>query len=451
MAKCFAYFIGFLLIPFSSIGKVWVPSIFSSGMILQRNENVKIWGKSSPRSLIVLRPSWTNETHTYSDDQGCWNIRVKTDNSRDVKHLSICDDSSKIEINNILFGEVWLCSGQSNMAWEIVHKFKSGHKVSCNDATKMTSSSKKHLISYFTVPKRSENKPIQGIDGEWIKATPKTTENCSAVAYSFAEKLSEQLNVPIGIVISAVGGSKIEAWLNKENNNKIGFNPKIRTNSVHYNSMIYPIKGYGIKGVIYYQGESNRHRPERYEVSFPMLIHQWRSDWNKELPFFYAQIAPYHYKDGHSYMIRDIQRRVAEKVSNTGVAILMDLGDENNVHPKTKRPVGHRLANIALHETYGKRLNVMSPIIKKVKAKGGKVEITFNKNIILKRSNEFMISGDNEHFYNANVYQKEDNKLIIDCENVKIPSIIRYAFKNWCIAELYGTDGLPVSSFEIKL
>ncbi|QZT37569.1 sialate O-acetylesterase [Halosquirtibacter xylanolyticus] len=455
MKKLF-YILMMAFMPLCLSAKVWIPKIFSSGMIMQRKDHVRLWGNALPNSKVVIASSWARTIELKTDNEGNWKTVIKTTDNRNNQTLTITDNESKVELNDILFGEVWLCGGQSNMAWKVIQPLKNNRKIECKNAKDMIVSSQKHQIHFFTVGKGASDVPRNDVTGEWIKATPETTADCSAVAYSFAEKLSEELQVPIGLVISAVGGSRIEAWINKENNQLVEIPKELLTSKKLnkkpyglYNAMIYPIQGFGIKGVIYYQGESNRDDADRYSKLFPILIKQWRQNWNKELSFYYAQIAPYDYETGESYKIREVQKDVANTITKTGIAITLDVGEKKSIHPKNKRPVGNRLALLALKKNYNKHgIKAISPQIRKVKLVGRKIELTFDENIFLHGHDEFTISGSNHKFYQAEVKQLGPKKILVFSTEVEVPSIVRYAYSDWCTAQIFNSTGLPVSSFE---
>ncbi|MDC1106006.1 sialate O-acetylesterase [Prolixibacteraceae bacterium] len=446
-----------MIVPYCLNAKVWIPKIFSSGMIMQRKAKVELWGKAIPNALVTIETSWGKDKYVKTDGLGNWRLKLKTSDSRESQQLKIHDSESEVNIKDILFGEVWLCGGQSNMAWKVIQPI-GNHKVECECANDMIATSIEHQIRFFTVGKGASKTPLYDVNGEWKNATPQTTSECSAVAYSFAERLNTDLDVPIGIIVSAVSGSKIEAWLSKENNEKIGMlealrdSPKLNKRPYElYNAMLYPLQGYSIKGMIYYQGESNRDNPKRYETTFPILIEQCRNNWGKKLPFYFVQIAPYDYKAGDGFRIREVQRKVNHRTPNTGIAITLDLGEENTIHPKNKRPVGNRLALLALDNSYSLgEVKGESPKVIKAIFKEDRVVVLLNEEVVLKGSSEFQLGDSNGNFYNAKVTQLNPRKIVLRSSKIIKPSIVRYSFKNWCKAEVFNMSGLPLSSFELE-
>ncbi|TKG92883.1 hypothetical protein EYV94_18085 [Puteibacter caeruleilacunae] len=451
----YLYFIIIALFPMLLQASVSVPPIFSSDMVMQRNESVKIWGKGNPGTTVELVPSWNKTVKVKVDKEGKWSTFLKTDNNQASHSLVIKDFESEIVLSDIWFGEVWLCGGQSNMAWKVVQPIKDVREVPCIEADDMIEQSVKHKIRFFTTDRKGSKEPADEVGGAWVRADKETTKQCSAVAYSFAEKLSNELNVPVGIVVSAVGGSKVEAWLDKETYDQFEPIPDITdktpSNKVPcllYNAMINPLKGFTVKGFIYYQGEANRHDPSRYAKTFPALIKLWRKQWEANLPFYFAQLAPYEYKEGDSYLIREVQLETASKLKDTGVAITMDVGEEKSIHPRHKRPVGKRLALQALANTYGhKDIVGASPVVKSCKAKNGKVYVTFDQNITVKDGELLELAGDNNEFKSARIESAQGNQIVLSCDDVKQPSVLQYGYKNWAKASLFGPTSLPVSSF----
>ncbi|RYG09623.1 MAG: sialate O-acetylesterase, partial [Chitinophagaceae bacterium] len=307
---------------------------------------------------------------------------------------------------------------------------------------------------------------------DWKLAGPETVSNFSATAYYFGSLLSEMLNVPVGIINDSYGGSSIEAWMSPEDLKAF---PEVkipskgdtikevsRTPTTLYNGMLYPVIGYGIKGAIWYQGESNYERPDRYEDLFPTMVASWRKNWdNGEFPFYYAQIAPYNYAQlppyhaGGKYnsaFLRDAQRKSLTKIPNSGMAVLMDIGEEKSIHPANKKQGGTRLAYLALAQTYGiKGFGALSPNYESLTIDKNKATIKFQNvpNGLTSFGKElalFEIAGTDKKFYPAKAVIT-GSSITVSAEQVKMPVAVRYAFKDFVTGDLFGNDGLPVSSF----
>ncbi|MNI41000.1 hypothetical protein D3C73_952390 [compost metagenome] len=278
------------------------------------------------------------------------------------------------------------------------------------------------------------------------------------------------LHVPIGLINDSYGGSTIEAWMSPDDLKPFtevkipakgdSIKEVSRTPTTLYNGMLYPVIGYGIKGAIWYQGESNYERPQRYEDLFPAMVSSWRQHWdNGEFPFYYAQIAPYNYsliaKPGTNYnsaYLRDAQRKSLSKIPNSGMAVLMDIGEEKSIHPAHKKQGGERLAYLALAQTYGiKGFGAFSPTYESVSIEKNTATIKFQNvsnglTSFGKTLSLFEIAGADQKFYPAKAAIK-GSSVIVSAEEVKIPVAVRYAFKDFVNGDLFGNDGLPVSSF----
>lgn len=444
-------------------------SIFTDHMVLQQQTNVAIWGWAKPSSKVRIITSWNKENYTVTSDQvGKWKVKVSTPSAGGPYNIEL-NDGEKLILTDVLIGEVWFCGGQSNMEMPM-KGFKSQPVIGSNEV--ILKSSNKN-IRLYTVPRSSvtelQNNSKPSL---WKLAAPETVSNFSATAYYFGSLLSEILNVPIGIINDSYGGSTIEAWMSPEDLKpftEIKIPSKgdtikevSRTPTTLYNGMLYPVIGYGIKGAIWYQGESNYGRPDRYEDLFPAMVSSWRRNWDSgEFPFYYVQIAPYNYAQlppyhvGGKYnsaFLRDAQRKSLVKIPNSQMAVLMDLGEEKSIHPANKKQGGIRLALIALAQTYGiKGFGSMSPTFESISIDKNKAIIkfqnvpngltSFGKDLAL-----FEIAGLDKKFYPAKA-AITGSSVMVTADEVKNPVAVRYAFKDFVTGDLFGNDGLPVSSF----
>lgn len=452
----------------SAFAKVKPASIFTDHMVLQQQSNVALWGWAKPSANVKITTSWNKKTYTASADaKGKFKIKVATPSAGGPFEISF-NDGELLVIKDILIGEVWFCGGQSNMEMPM-KGFKSQPIIGSNEAILKAKNSN---IRLYTVPRSSfTTKQENSKPSDWKLAQPESVANFSATAYYFGSLLSELLNVPIGLINDSYGGSSIEAWMSPEDLQSF---PEIkipkpadtikevnRTPTTLYNGMLYPVIGYGIRGAIWYQGESNYERPAQYLDLFPLMVSSWRKAWeNGEFPFYYAQIAPFDYasfqpnaiEKPNSAFIRDAQRKAQAKIPNSGMAVLMDIGEFKNIHPAHKKQGGERLAYWALAQTYGiKGFGFTSPNYESITIDQEKAVIkfqnaangltSFGKDLTL-----FEIAGEDRKFYPAKA-NITGSSVTLTATEVKTPVAVRYAFKDFVVGDLFGNDGLPVSSF----
>ncbi|WP_231490892.1 sialate O-acetylesterase [Pedobacter sp. Leaf170] len=444
-------------------------SIFTNHMVLQQQSKVAIWGWAKPSSKLKIITSWNKESYSVNTDtEGKWKVKIATPSAGGPYTIEF-NDGEKLILSDILIGEVWFCGGQSNM--ELPMKgYKGQPNIGSNEAILK---SKNPNIRLYTVPRSSiTEKKDNSKASEWKLSEPEVVANFSATAYYYGKLLHEILDVPVGIINDSFSGSSIEAWMSPEDLKPF---PEIkipsktdsikevsRTPTTLYNGMLYPVIGYGIKGVIWYQGESNYERPDQYENLFPAMVSSWRKNWDiGEFPFYYAQIAPYNYaqlapfhKGGkyNSAFLRDAQRKSLSKIPNAGMAVLMDIGEENMIHPSRKKEGAERLAYLALSEIYGvKGFNAKSPLYESLTIDKNTAVVKFKDvanglTSFSKQLSLFEIAGADKKFYPAKAVIK-GSSVVVSAEEVKNPIAVRYAFKDFVIGDLFGNDGLPVSSF----
>lgn len=444
-------------------------SIFTDNMVLQQQTDVLVWGWDKPGKSISVKENWDNKKYnTKADTSGKFSLKMSTPIAGGPYQMTVSDGKS-LTISNILIGDVWLCAGQSNM--EIPMKgYKSQPILGSNDA--ILNSANKN-IRLFRVPRSSKTTLQTDIkQSQWNEASPETVSNFSAVGYYFGRLVNKLTNIPIGLINCSYAGASIQAWMDPE---VLKLYPEIkipaatdsikevsRTPTTLYNAMLYPIIGYGIKGVIWYQGESNYDNPDQYDSLFVAFVKTLRTQWNiGEFPFYYAQIAPYDYaqlppynKGGkyNSAFLRDVQRKDADKIPNSGIAVLMDIGEKVTIHPPNKQPVGERLAYLALGNTYGiKGFGFQSPSYLSLSVKGNVATIKFKDvgnglTSFFKEITTFVIAGADKHFYPAKA-TISGSAVNVSSDQVPAPVAVRYAFKDFIVGDLFGTNGLPVSSF----
>lgn len=461
-------FIVVVLTFFQSItvkAQVSFPSFISDNMVLQRESEVPIWGKAKPNLKVYMTCSWDNSKYaTTATEDGKWVVKIKTPSAGGPFTIQVNDHL----IKNILIGEVWICSGQSNMQLSL-SQTENGN----NEAT----NAKLPNIRLFYVARELADAPKDNCYGAWTECSPESAKSFSAVAYYFGKKLYEELHVPIGLIHTSWGGSTAQAWVKEEllrtDTSYNGYYTIERQKALKakpgelpitqhspaklYNAMIHPLIPYGIKGVIWYQGESNQDYcegdPERYLKLFPLLIDSWRNEWKQgDFPFYYVQIAPFPRTfQNVGALLRDSQRKCLA-VKNTGIAVTLDIGDTTNIHPKNKIDVGNRLALWALAKDYGKSNLVYSgPIYKSLSIKSNKAIINFTETgsgLLAKdgKLTDFEIAGVDKIFYKADAII-EGATVLVSSDKVKKPVAVRYAFTNTSVASLFNKEGLPASSF----
>lgn len=438
-------------------GKIILPSVFSDNMVLQQNSKVAIWGWSDPGETVKIVTSWNNKDtiKVKADNSSEWKTSIQTIDAGGPYSIQILG-SGKVELKNVMLGEVWICSGQSNMEMSVNWKIINGE----DEASKATNPN----IRIFHVQKIGAEYPQQTCNATWTSCTPETMRATSAIGYFFARELQQKLNVPVGIIVSAWGGTPAEVWIEKS---RIEKDPVLNMHKysqhfdgwpgaagVLYNSMIAPIVPYGIAGAIWYQGESNCGNYPIYSLLMKTLIENWRADFKKDFPFYLVQIAPYDYGDkGTSEYVREQEEIVAKTVPNTGMIVISDLVDNiKEIHPKNKLDVGKRLANYALAETYKQNIGAYkSPVFQSMQVEKGKARLTFSNVLtglkcIGKTPAKFLIAGENKNFVPATAIM-DGKAIVLSSKLVKTPVAVRYCFDNTTMPDVFSTEGLPLAPF----
>lgn len=446
-----------------SFARIQLPEILSSNMVLQRNTAVKLWGWAKPNEKITITTSWLGKELTLiTPSNGRWELSVLTTLSKEPQTIRLKSIESNIKLENILFGEVWVCSGQSNMRMPL--KGYTGQPVFNGNSAIATSTNAK--IRLFSIVENGAPIPLDSIEKykKWGMASPETTKDFSAIAYFYGKQLQEILDVPVGLIMTSWGGTRIQPWMSKEavapfldsNSTKIdtteGFK---KMPSAIYNAMINPITSYTIKGVLWYQGETNRKEPELYQKLFPQMVKDWRNQWKiGDFPFYYVQIAPNNYVDkSNSQYIREVQLKSLEVISNSGMVVTSDIGSEVTIHPPKKREVAERLIFMALNKTYGmKDIDYLGPVFKTMELKENSLILTFDNAetglfYFDKELKDFEIAGADKVFYPAKAEIVKGRQVSVSSPEVKIPIAVRYGWKNFFQGSLFDTNLLPASSF----
>ncbi len=449
--------IGYSTVSFS---QVKLPSFFSSNMVLQQNTLVSIWGTDKANIEVEVVGSWGKKATTKTDNNGNWKVKLNTPIADKTPYTIHIKGTNEVVLNNVLMGEVWLCSGQSNMAMAL----KGFNLSPITNSAEAILNAKNNNIRFFTAERNASLALENNVTGEWQIASPLTIKDFSATAYFFGKKIESVLDIPVGLIHTSWGGSKVEAWMDMQtlsNFKSIKLPDALpekqqnQTPALLYNAMIHPFVGYSMKGVIWYQGESNVSDPKGYKELFPAMIKSWREKWNQgDFPFYFVQIAPNNYKQGNSAFLREAQLETMQTVPNTGMAVTLDVGNCNNIHPSEKEPIGNRLAFWALSETYGiKGIGYNGPIYKEMEiVEKGKIKVRFNfvQNGLYVKGNElsgFEIAGEDKVFHPANAQIKGDKTVEVWSDIVTNPVAVRYAFNNCVEGSLFNTEGLPASSF----
>lgn len=466
--KKFSFFFLLSLLINLTFAEVKLPAIVSSNMVLQRNTMVPLWGWADAREKFTIEASWLSEPiKVEADKEGNWKVDVKTTGSKEPQTIRIAGKYFNISLENVVFGEVWICSGQSNMQQPL-----SGYTGQPTYGGMLaTAKAKNPNLRLFTVNRIGSKTPLKDVKEYtgWEEAGPDNVLDFSAVAYFFGQQLQEILDVPVGMIHTSWGGSSVQAWISNEEISKYQevdlTDVDITKGTNHiptalYNSMIHPLIPYTIKGALWYQGESNRGEPKKYEELFPAMVKDWRTRWGiGDFPFYYAQIAPYWYNNHDAYdtyensaFIRETQLKCVDIIPNSGIAVTLDIGDEYCIHPPKKKEVADRLLFNALNQTYGfKTIDYAGPTYASHEVKDGAAIITFNNAesgvYAYKGLSGFEVAGEDKVFYPASAEITNRKNVTVKSENVPNPVAIRYAWQNWIEGTLYDTNLLPASSF----
>jgi sialate O-acetylesterase len=458
--------------------KVTLPSVLNDNMVLQQQTLVKLWGNAKANTAVVVKTSWDNQSYTtHSDNLGEWLLTVKTSAAGGPYEISFKDNEETV-LKNILIGEVWFCSGQSNM--EIPMKgFNREPVIGAHDV--IVQAKPLTPIRLFIMDSKDgdwvrqvSKEPQKDCIGSWRENTPESVGDASAVAYFFGKYLQETLNVPVGLIISSRGGSKVEAWMSKESltpfkevdishlSAKEPIDPEAPNLAcVLYNSKIAPLINYPIKGFIWYQGESNSDNPVLYRQLMTVFVKDMREKWNLgEFPFYYVQIPQLNSgrKNGNTPLrprISEAQLLNMQDIPNSGMVVALDVADSTTVHPGNKEPVGKRLAYWALAETYKlKGFEPCGPLYQSIEIIDNKIQVNFDKaqrGFWPRRAEGlkgFEIAGEDRVFYPATAETGSANSvLLVHSPDVPKPVAVRYAFSYAKEANLAGMNGIPASPF----
>ncbi len=460
-----------LLLCFGAGAKVTLPHVFSDYMVLQQKTAVAFWGTAKEGAKVTITPSWTKtKTVVTADSEGKWEARLQTPAAGGPYEV-VLSDGEKTVFSNVLVGEVWFCSGQSNMQMP-VRGFGAQPVEGSMDV--ILSANPRTPIRVCEVPSHTAPAEEKDCNCTWKEHTPEVVASTSATAYFFASQLQQTLGVPVGLIISKWGGTRIESWMSREalaavapgtsfkHLEKPGKDMHRRACTL-FNGMVAPVIPFTVKGWIWYQGEANRRNYKEYTALMDAYAKMMRERWNApQMPFYFVEIAPYRYEDGEDgisgALLQESQEKALDVIPNSGMATTVDIGDKDCIHPARKRQVGQRLAALALCHDYGLQGFVADPPRwnGEMKVDGGVINIPFKvdsqgigplgHDII-----GFEVAGEDRVFHPAKAKVNRNDRRSVDISipaEVSSPVAVRYAFHNVPVgANLVSTWGIPVGPF----
>lgn len=473
--------------PAATSSTIKLPSVFSDGMVLQQGMTVPVWGWGKEGETVTVTFRDQNVSAHVLD--GKWMARLRNLKAGGPDTMTVSSPSGKVQFTDVLVGEVWVASGQSNMEFPLSRSFEAKEDIA-NSANPM--------IRLLTVTKLKAEAPTNNFKGKWSVCGPETAPGFSAVAYYFARDLQKARNVPVGIIHTSWGGSPAEVWMSHdvlENNPRYkkeildayagqlaGFQKNLEQFKKEqadakaegkpftkraptapwrptelYNGMIAPLLPVAIRGAIWYQGESNAGRAEQYRTLYADMIRNWRRDWNEgDFTFLTVQLAPFmkikeQPADSTWAELREAQNLTLKVLPKTGIAVITDVGEENDIHPTKKQPVGSRLALAARGVAYGEKIEFSGPMFKRIRINGNQAIISFDhvgqgleaRNGALKG---FAICGEDKKFV-WGVAEIQGDTVVVSSPNVEKPVAVRYGWADYPVVNLWNKDGLPASPF----
>jgi sialate O-acetylesterase len=480
---------------------VKLPAIFGSHMVLQQGQKDRVWGWADPGETVTVTIAFQSKT-TKADKDGKWTVTL---DSMMVggPHTMTVKGKNAITFDDVLIGEVWLCSGQSNMEWGV---------ESANDADLETRTANLPKIRLISVPKVGTQEPQSDFNGKWEVCNPETVKSFSAVGYFFGRQLHQTLGVPIGLIDDSWGGSACEAWVRKDllaadeaykpllekweqqekelpegrtrfektlanwrdaaekakaEGKPVPPRPKSPDDAMHgnhrpaniYNGVLKPTIGYGLRGAIWYQGESNAGRAYQYRDLFPLMIKSWREEWKiGDFPFYWVQLADFRAEkpqpaESDWAELREAQTMTMSKLPNTGEAVIIELGEDKDIHPRNKQDVAKRLVRWALARDYGIDLAYHSPTYKSMEKDGNKITLTFDhvggglQPFDVRDPIGFAVASNDKKFVWAKAKIVGNNKVEVWADEVSEPVAVRYAWADNPVCNLYSREGLPATPF----
>jgi len=453
----------YIVFAFFVNAEITLPSLIADNMVLQQQTDVKLWGRATPNRKVKVHTTWSSESYNVkSDTNGDWLLAIKTPVAGGPYTISFNDGIEK-KVTNVMIGEVWLCSGQSNM--EMTMKGYPGQPVSEAQNT-LASADPSIPIRFMTVEKNNSLFPLDNIQSKWRENSSLYLKDLSALAYYYGLFLQSVLKVPVGIIVSSWGGSNIETWMDSTTLSQFKKvkltntgNPDVvfQRDCQLYNGMIYPLHNFAIKGVLWYQGESNVGQEKLYKQQFPAMVAQWRKLWNiGDFPFYYAQIAPWKYKGVQattSARFREMQQNLRLEVPNTEIVATVDTGDSLVIHPPMKKLIGERFAYVVLNKTYNcQGIEYRTPEFKSMTISNDTIMLDFKNaedglNSKTRPITGFEIAGINRIFKPARAALVKKGVIKLTESTISNPVAARYAFKNYSPVSLFSNLGFPLVPF----
>lgn len=484
--------------------------LFTDHMVLQRDVLLPVWGTARPGEGITVTLNNQSDRVT-ADADGRWKATLPPMSAGGPFTLTIAGPNNTTQLTDVLVGEVWVCSGQSNMEWSL-------RQIGAKETIAESANPK---IRLYTVQRNPTGEPQATCQGSWSVCGPASTPNFSAVGYYFGRDLQKALNVPVGLIHTSWGGTPAQAWTSREKLNSVeslryyadefdrgvkAFDPdraaadyraalvqyqealdRFKKEAVAakaegkdmpkaparprgpaqspaknafaattlYNGMIAPLLPFPIAGATWYQGESNTGKAYEYRTLLPAMIEDWRSRWDRQFPFLVVQLAPFGNSDsnGLTYAeLREAQLMTAQKTPKVGLAVITDAGDEKDIHPVKKEPVGQRLALLARAMAYGEKIVANGPMYKSMRVEGNKAVLTFDHvgGGLECRGDKligFEMCGEERKFHAADATIQGDT-VIVSCDKVPTPEAVRFGFRNYVAGlNLFNKDGLPATPF----
>ena len=465
--KIYSLAVLFLLLASGANGKVHPASLFCDGMVLQQKSNVRVWGWASSSTKVTVITSWDGkEYNCQSKEDGSWDLVIKTPAADNKAYELTLSDGEPLVIRNVLLGEVWLASGQSNMEMPLQGWAK--YPLENSERFIGEAENYKDRLRFVQVPHNPSLEPVKQVDLKWTVCDSISAKSFSAVGYFFGRMLADALGCPVGIISSTYGGTHVEAWSPKEllatypdMNLRPDFLEMLIPSAqpmVMYNGMINPLIGFTLKGIIWYQGEADVSAYDKYAFRFGQMVKTWRNLWNDaKLPFLYVEIAPYRYVGlarNRAPRLREAQWEVADKLSDAAMICTNDLvkaNEANCVHPSNKYDVGLRLSQLALSKVYGRKdAKADYPRFQKMKVEGKRVVLSFSnvKDSFAPTDNivGFEVCGQDNIYYPAKAVIEGQN-IIVSSEKVSHPKAVHYAYQDFLPGNVRNQDGLPLVPF----
>lgn len=447
------------LLPILLHSQTKLPTFFSDHMVLQQNQEVAIWGWDDAGEKITIEGSWGQKSTATTDGSGKWEARLQTPSAGGPYTLTISGNDD-IKFDDVMIGEVWICSGQSNMQMTL-SGYGNQPIYGAGDAILHANQSN---IRMYTGARKASVEAMTDMEGTWEVSSTEHAPGFSAVAYYFGRVLEDVLEVPVGLIVTSWGGSTVEAWMDKAALRKSDIDkfpsevPEKAPNhapTLLYNGMIKPLIPFTSKGFLWYQGESNVSNADQYTKMFSDMITLWRKDFqNADMPFYFVEIAPYNYGGRNSAYLREAQLQTMLHLPNTGMAGTMDLGNCTNIHPGNKKDVGRRLALWALSQTYDLNgFQYSGPVYASMeKTDDNKIILSFDHadsglSTFGQPLKGFEIAGKDGNFVPANAAIGRNSQVTVWSGQVSDPQVVRYGFTNCPETTLYNMQKLPAPSF----